>query len=69
MIYSNSSASLRADDLPEFRTLLSRCEGREPGDLESEDRERLLALPFKLVVARHRLGLIDESVQRALGGG
>ncbi|MCB1739946.1 MAG: ATP-binding cassette domain-containing protein, partial [Gammaproteobacteria bacterium] len=52
-----------ADDLPEFRTLLTRTSGLSVGQMEPADQASLMALPFKLVVARHRLGLIDDSFQ------
>ena len=57
---------ISADDLPEFRSLLSRTERLSYGELEVDDRLMLLSLPFKLVPARHRLGLIDESMQRRI---
>ncbi len=57
---------ISADDLPVFRGLLSRGVGRDAGELSEDDRRLLLSLPFKLVVARHRLGLVDESVQRRI---
>lgn len=55
-----------ADDLPVFRGLIARAEGKSPGELPPEDARLLLSLPFKLVAARHRLGLLDESFQRRL---
>ena len=55
-----------ADDLPEFRGLLSRTEGKDSEGLDVGDRKRLLALPFKLIPARHRLGLIDEPIRERL---
>ena len=55
-----------ADDLPVFRGLLSRADGKSADQLSMEDRRLLLSLPFKLVVARHRLGLIDESFQKRI---
>jgi len=55
-----------ADDLPAFRGLLARAEGKESAELPPEDRRLLLSLPFKLVAARHRLGLLDESFQQRL---
>ena len=55
-----------ADDLPEFKLLLNRTSGLDAGDLDVADRNRLLALPFKLTPARHRLGLIDEPLQARL---
>lgn len=57
---------ISADDLPEFRSLLSRTERASYKELEEDDRRRLLSLPFKLVAARHRLGLIDDSMQQRL---
>jgi putative ABC transport system ATP-binding protein len=57
---------IEADHLPEFHQLLSRAENQAFDKLKEEDHARLLSLPFKLVVARHRLGLIDESVQKRI---
>ncbi len=57
---------ISADDLPDFRTLLSRLEGGRASELDAADRIRLLSLPFKLIPARHRLGLLDENLQNRL---
>ncbi|MDX1527998.1 MAG: ABC transporter ATP-binding protein/permease, partial [Gammaproteobacteria bacterium] len=57
---------ISAADLPEFRSLLARTERTEFKELSESDRKMLLSLPFKLVPARHRLGLIDDSMQRRL---
>ena len=57
---------ISADDLPEFRNLLSRTAGVATEAIDPADRRRLLSLPFKLVSARHRLGLIDEAMQARL---
>jgi ABC-type thiamine transport system ATPase subunit len=57
---------IEADDLPLFRSLLSRAEGADADSLSDEDRRALLSLPFKLVVAQHRLGLLDDSFQKRL---
>jgi putative ABC transport system ATP-binding protein len=54
---------ISAGDLPEFQAILGRVSKAGPGELGAEDRARLLSLPFKLIVARHRLGLIDEAMQ------
>ena len=54
---------ISADDLPEFQILLARAERLGLENLASEDRDRFLSLPFKLVPARHRLGLIDDDLQ------
>ena len=55
---------LSADELAELPGLLSRvAEGATP---EGADRRRLLSLPFKLVDARHRLGVIDEALKERI---
>ena len=50
---------ISADDLPEFQALLSRVGGNGLDQLKDEDKKRLINLPFKLITARHRLGLVD----------
>ena len=55
-----------ADDLPRFRALMARCGGGDFASLDAEDRHLLLSLPFKLIPARHRLGLLDEAFQHDL---
>ena len=54
------------EDLPEYKSLLARSEPGKFDALESEERQRLTAIPFRLVIARHRLGVIDEQVQQRL---
>lgn len=54
---------ISADDLPDFRAMLNRTEEGKTEGLSDDDRTRMLELPFKLIVARHRLGLIDEDMQ------
>ncbi len=56
-------AFMSGDDLPEFRNILARTTEGEHASLAADDRHRLLSLPFKLVIARHRLGLITEDIQ------
>jgi ABC-type transport system involved in cytochrome c biogenesis ATPase subunit len=53
-------AFISSDDLPEFQALLSRASRDKLEDLKEEDRTRLMSLPFKLIPARHRLGLIGD---------
>ena len=57
---------ISAEDLPEFRSLLARSDSNRVGDLDDDDRMRFLSLTFKLVPARHRLGLIGEPMQERL---
>ncbi|HCF73502.1 MAG TPA: ABC transporter ATP-binding protein [Gammaproteobacteria bacterium] len=66
-----------ADDLPVFEGILKKIsssgdgsidrhqEGQDDG-LDDEERALLLALPFKLIPARHRLGIIDDEMQQKL---
>ena len=52
---------LTADEVAELPRLLAHvAEGTEP---QGADRRRLLSLPFKLVDARHRLGVIDDDLK------
>ncbi|MCW5745681.1 MAG: ATP-binding cassette domain-containing protein [Alphaproteobacteria bacterium] len=57
---------IAAEDLPEFRTILSRLAGKSVADLDDAARARLAALPFRYIEARHRLGLIDAAVEERL---
>ena len=52
---------IRQDDLPEVKAVLGRVTDAGLERIEEADRDLLLALPFKLVNARHRLGLVDEA--------
>lgn len=56
-------AFISAEELVEFQALLTRVDRDKLAEARAEDRERLISLPFKLVVSRHRLGLIDEEMQ------
>ena len=55
-------AFISADELQDFQALLTRVDREKLVDARDEDRKALLSLPFKLVPARHRLGLIDDAV-------
>jgi putative ABC transport system ATP-binding protein len=57
---------IAAEDLPEFRTILSRLTGRDLAGLDDASRARLAALPFRYIEARHRLGLIDTAMEERL---
>ncbi|MBT7360864.1 MAG: ABC transporter ATP-binding protein, partial [Rhodospirillaceae bacterium] len=54
---------ISSDDLPEFRTLLSRTEKTGADDMQPEDRASLLSLPFKVVTAQHRLGVVTDELE------
>ena len=57
---------ISADDLPEYAALVNRADRSKLGELEEFDRSMLLSLPFKLIPARHRLGVLDEAFQQKL---
>jgi putative ABC transport system ATP-binding protein len=61
---------ISADDLPIFQGILSALDGSAGGvgvrSLNPKDRQKLLSLPFKIIVARHRLDVVDEHMQRRL---
>ena len=54
---------IRQDDLPEVKAILGRVADAGLDGIEEADRDQLLALPFKMTPARHRLGLMDEAFE------
>ncbi|MEE9480064.1 MAG: ABC transporter ATP-binding protein, partial [Kiloniellales bacterium] len=54
---------IEADELPDFRLLVQRGEKSGAEELSEADRKRLWGLPFRYIEARHRLGLIDETLE------
>ena len=57
---------VRQDDLPEVKAALARVADAGLDGVEETDREMLMALPFKMISARHRLGLIDEAFEERI---
>ncbi len=55
-----------SDELPEYQPLVARVAKDGPGNLRPDDQTRLIALPFRLIPSRHRLGLIDEAMMDRL---
>ena len=54
---------IKQDDLPEVKAVLGRVADAGLEGIEEADRDLLLALPFKMIPARHRLGLMDEAFE------
>jgi len=50
------------DDLPEFQALVTRADRVGFDGLSPADRTRILSLPFRMIPARHRLGLLDDAM-------
>ena len=61
--YFRQFSFIGADDLPEYRTLIGRIDANRLDALSAGDRERLISLTFKLIPARHHLGLVEEPLQ------
>ncbi|HLT01503.1 MAG TPA: ABC transporter ATP-binding protein, partial [Geminicoccaceae bacterium] len=61
--YFRQFSFISADDLPEYRALTTRADPSRLEALSRDDRQRLIALTFKLAPARHRLDLVDEDLQ------
>lgn len=57
---------IKADDLALCQTAVARTEGLAPEAFTAEDRKMFLSLPFKVIPARHRLGLADEKMRGRL---
>ena len=55
----NQFSFIGEDDLPDFRTMVARCDSLGLEKLRDDEKERFLGLPFLYVEARHRLGLIE----------
>jgi putative ABC transport system ATP-binding protein len=54
---------IRQEDLPQYEAIVQRAGEIGLLELEEADRLALVSLPFKMIAARHRLGLIDESFE------
>ena len=57
---------ISAEALPAYQALVRKVEPGDLEDLDPEDRTLLMSLPFKLIPERHRLGLLDGSIEEPL---
>ncbi len=57
---------ISASDLPDFVAILGRAGAGGRAGLTNADRAKLLSLPFRLIPARHRLDVVDETMQQRL---
>jgi energy-coupling factor transporter ATP-binding protein EcfA2 len=57
---------IAAEEMPAFRAILDRADRLGAERLGEAERNRLLALAFKLVEPRHRLGLITPALARSI---
>ena len=54
---------IQHDDLPHVKDILAQVADVGLDRIGEQDRNTLLGLPFKMISARHRLGLIDEAFE------
>ncbi len=64
--YFERFSFISADEIPEFQHVVRRTESTGLDGLEQAERSMLMSLPFKLIPARHRLGLIDDDLRHGL---
>jgi ABC-type sugar transport system ATPase subunit len=64
--YFERFSFISADDLPDFQVIVTASAKEGVKVLSKEQREQLIQLPFKLVKAKHRLGFIDEVMEKRL---
>lgn len=55
---------INPEDLEDFQALLRKIDDRGFAALAAREKEMLVALPFRIVVGRHRLGVCDEPMQQ-----
>jgi ABC-type Na+ transport system ATPase subunit NatA len=60
--YFSQFSFIAPDDLPAYRSLLGRADPERLDRLSAEDQQLLLAPTFKLIPARHRLGLLTPEL-------
>src|SRR5437763_16303750 len=64
--FSEQFCFIDASARPEFAASLTASGNGGTQALDREQRDKLLSVPFKLVAARHRLGVLDEAMQQRL---
>lgn len=57
---------ISADDLPDFQIILNASANDGILALDEEQRVQLLQLPFRLIRAKHRLGLLEDGMEKRL---
>jgi len=61
--YFRQFSFIDPEELPQYRALIQRVDPDHPEEMSEEDQRRLLALAFRLIPARHRLGLLTPEIQ------
>ncbi|MEZ5824712.1 MAG: ABC transporter transmembrane domain-containing protein [Geminicoccaceae bacterium] len=64
--YFSQFSFIDAEELPEYRALIGKADINRLTELSKTERLKLLSLPMKLIPARHRLGLVEEELQKRI---
>ncbi len=64
--YFRQFSFIDPEQLPGYRALIQKIDPDHPEAMSEEDKQRLLLLAFRLVPARHRLGLLTDELQRRI---
>jgi putative ABC transport system ATP-binding protein len=57
---------ISSEDLPVYQAILGRVGKDNLDQLRPDERSRLMSLPFLLIPARHRLGIVDAEFQERI---
>lgn len=57
---------IASEELPDYQPIITKVDRSGFDGLDAVERSKLMALPFRLIPSRHRLGLIDEAVQEKI---
>jgi putative ABC transport system ATP-binding protein len=57
---------MTAEQIPEYQGALARLQGQTYDTASEEDRQHFIRLPFVYIEPRHRMGLIDATMQHRL---
>ena len=57
---------ITGEDMPVYTAILRKSDAHGMGNLDEAECQRLMNLPFRLVVAQHHVGLIDAALQQRL---
>ncbi len=61
--YFERFSFIEAEDIPVFRHVIRHAQSAGVGGVEAAEQRLLMSLPFKLTIARHRLGLITPEIR------
>lgn len=66
--YFERFSFISAEQLPEVQQTMRRVDASGADELNAEERSMIMSLSFRLIPARHRLGLIEDDLQSKILG-